>query len=649
MRLCLPKPNREKLATALRSRELSIERLYGLSSADRAKVLGSYVGQDFANLVNAKFEQAMVSRQKNALKGWIESATKAKDPIRRDMMKKVERIKEVLTPDEEAGFLNDLANDKLGLNVTEEEAQNIMTLHTVANDLGAKITPEMPRGSEERMAFGFAVDQFKQYVGNLKLEAEAMGIGERIKMKNWGKDLVDLAAVAKSMVATLDNSFVGRQGIKVLFTNPTVWGKTVASSLKDFGKALFAKSNGLFSGYDDAAMSAIRADIYSRPNAMAGKYNAAKNGYGLNVLHEEAFPTSLPEKVPLLGRLFKASETAFGGSALRMRADLADAVIAHAEQLEMDVMDETTASALGSLVSSLTGRGGLGKWEAVGKPINAAFFSIKFLKSNLDTLTAHAFDAQMTPEVRKMAIKNLLKIGAGISAILVMADKLNPGSVGWDPRKGRFGKIRIGQNDIDVTGGMGGLVQFGSRIFSVHDGVPGSWTYSQGTGKWSNMTDAQYGERTLLDYIEQFFEGKLSPAAGALRDIAKGQNFEGQKPTPGTVLKGLTVPISADTIVQGLQNNDDHMLTVALMELFGFSTTGTTMRGYGKKWQKLQGKVDQPTYAKALKTVTANFNARAQKLQNTSQWKRWTTEERNKELDKIRAEESDRIFNRYGI
>ena len=163
------------------------------------------------------------------------------------------------------------------------------------------------------------------------------------------------------------------------------------------------------------------------------------------------------------------------------------------------------------------------------------------------------------------------------------------------------------------------------------------------------MTDAQYGERTLLDYIEQFFEGKLSPAAGALRDIAKGQNFEGQKPTPGTVLKGLTVPISADTIVQGLQNNDDHMLTVALMELFGFSTTGTTMRGYGKKWQKLQGKVDQPTYAKALKTVTANFNARAQKLQSTSQWKRWTTEERNKQLDKIRAEESDRIFNRYGI
>jgi hypothetical protein len=126
------------------------------------------------------------------------------------------------------------------------------------------------------------------------------------------------------------------------------------------------KSPGLFKDRGDAVMAALRADVFSRPNAMNGKYAAAKNGYGLGIFHEEAFPTSIPSRIPFLGKVFKASESAFTGSALKMRAELADAVIATAEKNGIDMLDETQATALGNLVTSLTGRGELTTTAAMG-------------------------------------------------------------------------------------------------------------------------------------------------------------------------------------------------------------------------------------------------------------------------------------------
>src|SRR3990167_4693127 len=122
-RLCLPKFARDKLLKALKEGDVGIENLYNMTDEQRNIMFKRYVGKDFASLVNAQFEQAMRSNQKKAFSDWIMSATSKKDPIRRDMLKRVERIKKVLTPDEQEGFLKDLAESKLGLPVTEKEAK----------------------------------------------------------------------------------------------------------------------------------------------------------------------------------------------------------------------------------------------------------------------------------------------------------------------------------------------------------------------------------------------------------------------------------------------------------------------------------------------------------------------------------------------
>jgi hypothetical protein len=643
-RVCLPKEQRDKILSALKSGELKIADLYGLKSTERNAVIEKYVGKDLAHTVNSRFEQAMSSKQRDAMVNWVKDTTSLKAPVRRDMLKKVERIKETLTPSEAHGFLSDLAETKLGIGVTEEEAKTIITLKNSVDDLKSKITEDMPVRSNERMAYGLALDNFKNYVGELKLNAQTLSGKERLQPKNYVNNLIDFGSTVKSLTASLDNSFIGRQGIKTLLRGDyKVWIDSFGTSLKVFGKELFRKAPpGLFSSPDDAIMSAIRADIYSRPNALNGKYAAAKNGYGLGQFHEEAFPTSIPARIPFLGRFFKASETAFTASALKMRAELADAIITNAEQHGIDVLDETQASALGSLVGSLTGRGELTTFAASGRLTNALMFSPRFLKSNFNTLTAHTFDKTMTPFARKQAALSTLKIASSVGALLTIADTLNPGSVEWDPRSSNFGKIKIGNHRYDITGGMAGLVTLASRLTTLS-------SKSTATGAVSSLTSGEYGKPTAMDTVTNFFEGKFSPLAGAVRDIWKGQKFSGEKPTVLNTISGLTVPISLQTLDSELKKGNDDILLAMIAESLGFSSTDSTMKMSGKKWTELEKNKGTETMNKAMKTVTTNFNKRAEKLQSTPQFKKLSTEKQAEALNKIKEEETKRVLGSYGI
>jgi len=649
--ICLPKLERENIGRALKSGELSLTKLYEMTSTQRNTTFSSYVGENLASFVNAKFEQAMLSNQKKAIRNWVERITTSRDPIRRDMLKKVESIENILKPDEEVGFLKDLAELKIGIDVTEEEAGIILKLKKVIDEFKVKIPRDSPNRSQERLAYGYALDDFKNYVSGLKRRAETLTLKERIKPTNYFDNLVDIAAVSKSLVATLDNSFIGRQGIKTLLDGKySIWATTVAQSFKNFGRELVAQRPKFFQKRSDAVMSSIRADIYSRPNALNGKYNAASNGYGLGVTTEEVFPSSFPERIPLLGRIFKASETAFNGSALRMRADLADALIASAEKSGVDMLDAKQATSFGKLVSSMTGRGELGKISAIGRELNVLMFSVRFLKSNFDTLTAHLLDKTMTPEAKRAAVLSTLRIAASITTILSISKMLDPDSVEFDPRGTKFGKIKAFDHTYDVTGGMSGLITLGSRVVpTFHNGEFGFWTKSSSTGKYTKMSQGVFGEQTALDTFENFFEGKLSPTFGMLRDIWKGQNFQGDKPNFVNSTLGLITPISAEIIVEELEKGNDDILLVMLAEAVGVSVSDTMFRGFGVKWGKLKEKVDTNTYNRALKDVTRRFNERADKLESSSRFKKMNNEDQTKELDKIRREETDRVLRRYGI
>lgn len=645
-RVCLPKEYRDKLVNALKSQDLSIADLYKApTSAERRAMLAKYVPDDQVGIVNAKFEQAMLSNQKNSLKNWVISSTSAKDLIRKDLLKRVERIKKVLNTAEEGNFLEDLVEHKLGIKVTKEETETIMMMKRAIDDAKVKIDPSEPAGSHNRMVYGFAFDDFKQYVGGLKLKAETPTFRERLQPAMWKTDVLDMALASKAIIASFDISYSLRQGIKALLHgNFKIWAKSFGTTLKTFGQEMVNSSPGLFKSRNDAVMRAVRAEIFSRPNALNGKYTASKDGYNLGILFEEAFPSAAPERIPVLGRIFKASQTAYEAGAMRMRADLADMFIANAEQNGVDMLDEVQATAFGHLVGSMTGRSGLGSFEAQGRFLNATFFAPRFLMSNFHTLTAGQFDKaiQASPEAKKQARLATLRIAGSIGAILLVAKTLNPDSVEEDPRSTKFGKIKVGDNMwLDITGGMAGLAVLGSRI------VTGKT--KSATGKIIEGRASAFGAQTSLDTLEMFISGKFSPGAAAVRDFLKGQDFSGKKPTVGSTLANMTVPIGVQNLVDDLKAGNDDFLVAFLAEGLGISVSRDALGGYSKQWRSLEEKKGDEVYNDALKLLTKNFRNRMDRMEKTNEWKRADQEERNKIIDKVKREETEKIMRQHGI
>jgi len=78
----------------------------------------------------------------------------------------------------------------------------------------------------------------------------------------------------------------------------------------------------------------------------------------------------------------------------------------------------------------MTGRGALPVGEEYQAIANKAFFSIKFLKANLDTLMSPlALLKDPTSFAKQQAAKNLLSIVSVVGSILGIAKALDPDSV----------------------------------------------------------------------------------------------------------------------------------------------------------------------------------------------------------------------------
>jgi hypothetical protein len=510
--------------------------LAAMSSAERHAAFAEIVGEANATHVNATFEsKLLLKHQQQGLQTWVKSVTGLKPEIQRDLLARVNRMDRVLEPAQMDAFLADLAKQRLGFGVTMEEAGRISEL--------AKGVTEARTALEtggDRLDYGRARVAFANYVSELK-----NGVKKPRTLKGT---INDVAGFSKSILASFDNSALLRQGWKNLFSHPEIWARNAKQSFVDMAEQFGGKE----------VMDAVNADILSRPNALNGRYAKAKLALG-NM--EEQFPSSLPEKIPVLGRAYKASETAFNAFQLRSRADVFDKYMEIAEKSGVDLRDKAQLEGIGSLVNSLTARGDIGKFEN----LNFAFFSLRKLKSDFDFLTFHAADPAATPFVRKQAAVNLAKVVSGTAAILVVANAVKPGSVDFDPRSSDVGKIRVKDTRFDVTGGMGSLLVLGARE------AMGS-TKSSTTGKITPLGAGKFGGSTRLDLVYRFFENKLSPAASFVKDLLKGSDFSGEPITVQGEVSNLVVPLPISNIHELATNpNAANVVLATIADALGIS------------------------------------------------------------------------------
>jgi hypothetical protein len=311
----------QEFKEALKNKAIDVQDLINMSTGERTKLLEKYAGEN-ASDVNLLFEKKLVLKNKalglkNFFSKLTESGRFSKEKVA-DLQKRMEDWKNtqeerIMSPKEEQTFLNDLANRTNDVTVTKEEAGNIFDLSSKADEYkksfdGEKWTDDTARGN-----YGATKVLLNNYLGELKGEnatikekwagrkeefkAQREDVGDVKAVLNLGEDAIK--AVSDNMVAlsaSLDNSFLGRQGLKTLTSgNPKIWwNEMVVKSFKDIKNTLGGKNT----------MDALMADVYSRPEYINGEYQKAGV---IDTKIEEQFPSSLPERLPFIGKAFTFS------------------------------------------------------------------------------------------------------------------------------------------------------------------------------------------------------------------------------------------------------------------------------------------------------------------------------------------------------
>lgn len=645
---CLPKQAVDKFTDALRSGKIDPYKLRDMTSDERRAIFKDIVGENGAKQVNAEFEaKTLLKNQNLAYTSWAKKVAGITPETRRDLISKIQRLDHVLSPEEEKPFLQDLASQRLGVGVTQEEAKNISDLSHAVTEGEAKAKPDGTFNSKsERLQYGMSKVKLENYVNDLKLAAKNPKTKNPIKLA--GKAFKGTPGFLTSSLSTLDNSFFGRQGIKTLLnvrTSPT-WVKGFVKSFGDIGRELGGKGD---------ALDLIKADIYSRPNALNGNYRLLGKDAGLEALTEEAYPSHAPEKIPILGRLFKASEAAYNGGALRMRADLADRFIKIAGKQGLNVKDKDEMKGIGTLVGSMTGRGSFGR----GVPSNSTgkwLFSPKFLKANVNSLTLHAADKNATKFTRKEAAKNLLGIVTSVAGVLGVAHAINPKSVELDPRSTHFGKINVFGHWTDITGGEGALLTLAARTLPTYQkghksSLPGLLPNNTGfftksaSGNLSDETSGAYGAQNALDTVVNFFTGKAAPIPSTIAQIYQGKNYNQQTPTPKNIAQGTLEPISIQNVGQLKDKGNADLVGSLIADGLGFSVTSnpqTNKNNLPKANPDVQSTLEKANY-----TVPKQGTQQRGKDLDPKQYQQFVDNTNQNFIQAVNKARSDPSFQKY--
>lgn len=629
-KFCLLPQFVDKFKKGLVSGEIDPRKLSEMTSTERRSFLENYVGKENAVETNALFEsKLLLKNQKAGYIAWAKRIGGMSKQARRDIISRIEKMDNILSPEEEKAFLEDLASQKLGVGISVDEAKTISDLSSRMVEARGKITDNLKIRSKERMEYGLQNALLKEYVSKLKADARKIRFTQQPVKYTTNLALNAVPDLARTLQTAYDNSIWGRQLISVLF-NPKyslTWTKNFLKSWKDIGVSL--------AGGDP--MLGIKADVFSRPNALNGKYAADPVGYGLGVLSEEVYSSTLPAKIPVLGRLFKASEAAFNGGALRVRADIADMVIKAAEKNGKNVLDKRTAQALGSLVTSMTGRGSAGASEGL---LRKVFYAPRFYAGEVNQLTAHLFDPKANAYVRKEAAKNLLLNLGTTSLLLSLASALDPNSVDHDKH---LGKIKIWGNWVDITGGKASFVNLAVKM-------------SQKVNEYMQGKSPKYGEQTALDLLENFAEGKLGPVGSVLKDVLTGTMYGGERVTLEGELKSKFVPIPIQTATKILKDQSStNALGSIILDMLGFgASTNTT---YPKNWSTnptqaqaaFLSEVGKDKFKEANDLYNKEYNNWYQKISTSQSYKKLSKDAQSDLNKKAKDKIQEKVFEKYNF
>lgn len=573
MNWCLPKKTADKFLNALKSGELNIEKLINLpSSKEKQAYLSKFVGEWNAKYVNILFEsKLLLKNQQRGIARWILQTAGIKNISLEKFMAmtaeeqakfigkkaditildKIKKLDKALNPKEGEAFLADIIKKRLGVSLTEVESKTITNLTKKAEDLfnPAKENWEQP------IEYWQTRQQLNKFLRDASPEMLAT---------TWFGKFVKGSTVALSIERAFKTAF----DLSAAFRQGRIY----------FGTKEW---NGAFKrmfGYakDPLAMNELEVKI------MMNKYSefALKNKreLGLTLLgesftqREEQFGAKIIEKIPLL----KGSERAFVGFLNDLRFNRFVNQLEKLDKAGHSITDNPQAmKQLAEVIGAGTGRGTLGKLETAAPALATVMFSPRWLTSRFQILFN---PLTKSGPARAEAIRQLAMTMGTSVAILGML-KMAGADVEVDPRSSDFGKAKIGNTRFDITGGLAPVITLFVRVGYGLARKPA--IKSTTTGTIALLNSGSFGARTILDTVEMFFENKTSPAMSVIRDLMKGESFEG-KPVELSLTKDFGVYL-ADQLIYPLITTDAYeaFTDASGGALMGVGATGASLFGVG--------------------------------------------------------------------
>jgi len=522
---CLTKELAENFKQAIVSGKIDIDKLSNMSSAERRQFFSVTLGERNAKEVNALLEsKLLLKNQRLGMVNWAKQITGMKELTKTDLISKIGRMDRILNPVNEKEFLQDLASKRLGTSVTTEEAKKIMELSDKIKSL------ENFKVTEERIAYGRAKIDLSDYVNSLN-PATA----------NW---FTNIAGVPRALMASLDLSAPLNQG----------WGMLSRKQFYTSFASMFKYAT------SEAALKNLQADILTRPNFKAAK----KAGLRLTDLggnlekREEQFMTTLLDKVPGI----KGSQRAYTGFLNKLRMDVFDDLVKKAGINGEDIgIGSDVLEDLAKVVNNFTGGARVGRLEGAVPALNALFFSPRKITSTLNILNpVNYIKPSISPTARKAAIRNLVGSSAITASLISLASLLGAEKPEIDPRSSNFGKIKVGDTRLDMTGGNSTYTILLSRLLSS------STKNSEGQIK---SLGNKMGETSAGGLVGNSLRYKLSPNASLLLDILTKSNAMGEPKNISQSVMDRFKPMFLNSLVELFESDTDGKFGLAMGALFG--------------------------------------------------------------------------------
>lgn len=466
---------------------------------------------------------------------------------------------------------------------------------------------EYLRQKDEQLRNGLYVESVKKSeiesypeLSKLIIERDKLkrDVDARIRAKKpltWGQMLMEPTNFSRAVIASADNSAVGRQGGVPLFMRPGIALNRLSASFKAlrFWGPKGDRNRDLGGEFVYEAME----DIESRANrhlyhAGGLEITELDNAKGLGKREEEQVSRfmdwlkySTSGVVRAAQKPIDASQRAYVTYMNLIRADLFD-FFSETLNARGGPLSIQESKDLSYFINVITGRGDLGKGvlKASAEGLNSTFFAPRFLVSRFQFLAGIPYFKAKDRRVKNLIAKEYARYVAGLtvfySVVGVLVGEALEELLGededwfditFDPRSSDVGKIRFGNFRMDPLSGLSQVIKFvGQQATGQQKSTKtGEVTALRDSGIFvpffsGNLRDVErmfgstkpamnvgFGGRNQLEAIGHFARTKANPGVGAALNWWNNQkNVVGQDVTILTTVGDLTIPLTPKEMIQ---------------------------------------------------------------------------------------------------